>query len=107
MRRGLLILMTMAALAAVADVALGALGTYKGTTDQDKAFTLTVTPDGARFGIDWSADCGDGGKPFQAHTSSQRALPLRAGSFSSRESYDATASDQAKVHYVISIVGHV
>jgi hypothetical protein len=108
MRRALAILLPVAVLGASAAVAFAATKTYTGSTSQQgKAFTLIVAPDGARFRIEWSADCGDGGKPFQAETSSQRPLPVRAGRFSSHETYDATASDGAKVHYEITIGGTV
>jgi hypothetical protein len=109
MRRGLALLLTLLALGVTAGAAVAAAGVgYTGTTSQGKPFTLNVSADGVRFRIDWTADCGDGGKPFSAQTASQRALPLRAGGrFSSHESYDATASDGAKVHYQIAISGDV
>jgi hypothetical protein len=108
MRRVLAILLPVAVLGACAAVALAANRTYNGSTSQSgKTFTLTVAADGARFRIEWTADCGDGGKPFEAETTSQRPLPVRGGRFSSHESYDATASDGAKVHYAITISGTV
>jgi hypothetical protein len=108
MRRALAILLPVSILGASAAVAFAATTTYTGSTSQSgKTFTLTVSGDGARFRIQWTADCADGGKPFQAETASQRALPIRGGRFSSHESYDATASDGAKVHYEIAIGGTV
>jgi hypothetical protein len=108
MRRALATLVPALLVGLTATVAYAAVATYSGATSQSgKSFTLTVGSDGARFRIQWSADCADGGKPFQAETASQRALPVRAGRFSSHESYDATASDGAKVHYDIAISGTV
>ena len=110
MRRALSVLTLVAVLAAAcASVALAAGPgvMYLGTTSQHKPFKLSVKPEGVRFRIDWSADCGDGGKPFQAQTASQRPLALKASAFSSTESYDATASDGAKVHYAIVMTGAV
>jgi hypothetical protein len=108
MRRALATLVPVLLLGLIVAAAYAAVVTYSGGTSQSgKSFTLTVSSDGARFRIQWSADCGDGGKPFQAETASQRALPVRAGRFASHENYDATASDGAKVHYDIAIAGTV
>jgi hypothetical protein len=108
MRRALVALVPALVLGLTVTAAYAAVATYTGGTSQSgKTFTLTVGSDGARFRIQWTADCADGGKPFQAETSSQRALPVRGGRFSSHESYDATASDGAKVHYDIAIAGTV
>jgi hypothetical protein len=111
MRRTLLLFLALAVLTASATgaVALAAgLGViYRGTTDQGKPFKLNIKPEGVRFRVSWSADCGDGGKPFGAETVSQRPLALRGSAFSSHESYDAMASDGAKVHYDIVMAGTV
>jgi hypothetical protein len=107
MRRALTLLSVLAVLAATAGVAYAATVTYFGSTSQSEPFKLVLGPDGVRFRISWNADCGDGGKPFSAQTASQRALAIRAAHFSSRESYDAKASDGATVHYAIVIAGTV
>jgi hypothetical protein len=100
------VLAVLGGTATIAPAATAAAG-YVGTTSQNQRFALNVATDGVRFRIDWTANCGDGGKPFAAETASQRALPLRGGRFSSHESYDATANDGAKVHYEIAISGRV
>ncbi|MFL5835657.1 MAG: hypothetical protein ACJ76K_03595 [Solirubrobacteraceae bacterium] len=106
-RRALALLGVVAVVAATADVAYGATVTYTGSTSQSQPFKLVLRPDGVRFRLSWRANCGDGGKPFSAETASQRALPVHAGQFSSRETYDAKASDGATVHYTILIAGAV
>jgi hypothetical protein len=107
MRRALAFLGVLAVLAASAGVAYAATVTYTGSTSQSQPFKLVLRPDGVRFRLSWRAGCGDGGKPFSAETASQRALPLHAAHFSSRETYDAKASDGATVHYAIVISGAV
>jgi hypothetical protein len=108
MRRLIAILACLAALAALGGVAYAAgTVTYTGQTSQGKAFMLTIDSTGVRFRIDWAANCADGGQDFKATTSSQRALPNRAGQFSSHETYDAKASDGATVHYDIVISGRI
>ena len=106
-RRPLACLGVLAVLAATAGVAYAATVTYTGSTSQSKRFKLVLRPDGVRFRLSWSADCGDGGKPFSAETASQRALAVHAAHFSSRESYNAKASDGATVHYDITITGAI
>jgi hypothetical protein len=107
MRRALAFLGVLAVLAASAGVAYAATVTYTGSTSQSQPFKLVLRPDGVRFRLSWRAGCGDGGKPFSAETASQRALPVHAAHFSSRETYDAKASDGATVHYAIVIAGAV
>jgi hypothetical protein len=107
MRRALAFLCVLAVLAATAGVAYAATVTYTGSTSQSQPFKLVLRPDGVRFRLSWRAGCGDGGKPFSAETASQRALPVHAAHFSSRETYDAKASDGATVHYAIVIAGAV
>jgi hypothetical protein len=111
MRRVLILLAALGVVGATASVAPAATGgggvIYQGTTSQNKPFRLLVKPEGVRFRVDWSADCGDNGKPFTAQTVSQRPLALKGSAFSSHESYDATASDGAKVHYDITMSGTV
>jgi hypothetical protein len=108
MRRALVLLGGLAVLAATAGLAYAATTlTYMGSTSQDQPFKLVRSSDGVRFRVSWSADCGDGGKPFQAETASARPLGVHAAHFSSRESYDAKASDGATVHYEIAIAGAV
>jgi hypothetical protein len=107
MRRALAFLGVLAVLASTAGVAYAATVTYTGSTSQSQPFKLVLRPDGVRFRLSWRANCGDGGKPFSAETASQRALPVHAAHFSSRETYDAKASDGATVHYAIVIAGAV
>lgn len=109
MRRTLFLLPLLAVLVMGASAALAAAPgvIYNGTTSQSKPFKLNIRPEGVRFRVSWSADCGDGGKPFQAETVSQRPLALKGSAFSSHESYDAMASDGAKVHYDIVMSGKV
>ena len=107
MRRALAFLSVLAVLAATAGVAYAAIATYTGATSQSQRFKLVLGPDGVRFRISWRAACGDGGKPFSAETASQRALAVHAAHFSSRESYNAKASDGANGHYAIVIAGAV
>jgi len=107
MRRALALLGVLVVLAPGAGVAYAATVTYTGSTSQSEPFKLVLGPDGVRVRISWSAECGDGGKPFSAQTASQRALAVHAAHFSSRESYDAKASDGATVHYAIVIAGAV
>jgi hypothetical protein len=108
MRRFVAPVAVLAALAAAGATADAAdMVTYLGTTSQGSPFKLTMAPDGLRFRITWKADCHDGQDPFQAQTASQRPLPNTPAGFTSRENYDARASDGAVVHYGISISGTI
>src|SRR5919201_5952116 len=98
----------LAALAAAGGTAAAAdMRTYMGSTSQGSPFKLTIAPDGLRFRITWKADCHDGQDPFMAQTASQRPLRNTPGGFTSRENYDARASDGAVIHYGISISGTI
>lgn len=105
------LLAPLAVLVVAGAVAAGASAagdvSYAGTTSQGRPFALTVGGAGVRFRIDWTADCGDGGKPFEAQTASQRGLPDPGGGFTSHETYQARASDGAMVHYDIRISGRI
>jgi hypothetical protein len=108
MRRFAAPMAVLAALAAVGATASAAdMQTYMGSTSQGTPFKLTVASDGLRFRITWKADCHDGQDPFMAQTASQRPLPNTPGGFTSRENYDARASDGAVIHYAISISGTI